>query len=294
MSRRLTGWLIGIVIGLTVTTAQARTSVWYVTNGSTELFLAGTVHLLSDADFPLPCEFDTAYRRAEKLVFEADLREASSQEFANRYAPRMLYPTSKPLTARLKKKTRLALKRWLRRNGLPEQPYIHMKPGVLMSSLTARQLARIGVTPGGVDQHYMDRARQDKLPVDFLETADSQMELIIGMGVGQEDAYIQHLLHSMSQLQQMFNDMLRSWRSGDIAGLAAASDVAEMRKRHPAIFEQLLTVRNEAWMAQIHDMMQTDEVEYVLVGALHMATEIGLLTRLRESGYSVEPVLGCT
>lgn len=293
MIRTLSHWLIGLTIALGVLPAHARTSVWHVTDGSTEMFLAGTIHLLSEDQFPLPCEFDAAYRRAERVVFEADLREASTPEFAGRYAQRMLYPTGKPLTSRVTKKTRRALRRWLSRNGLPQQPYVYMKPGILMASLMTQELARIGVSPGGVDQYYLERARTDELPVEFLESADSQMEMIINMGIGREDAYIRHLLHSMTQMQQMFRAMVKSWRSGDIGALARASDLPRMQKEFPVIFDQILVARNNAWMNRLRQMLTTAEIEFVLVGALHMATDAGLLAQLRRDGFAVTPVQGC-
>ena len=38
----------------------AETSVWRVSNGDSELFIGGTIHVLSATDYPLPIEFEQA------------------------------------------------------------------------------------------------------------------------------------------------------------------------------------------------------------------------------------------
>ncbi|MGB7298647.1 MAG: TraB/GumN family protein [Burkholderiaceae bacterium] len=275
------------------TVSLADTSLWRVYNNQTELFLGGTVHLLGKKDFPLPCEFDAAYRRAEKIVFEADIRNVQTPQFTRRYANQMLYPANQSLGKKLSKKTLGNLRKLLRNSGLPNQPYLQMKPGILMSTLVARQLQKSGITPGGVDSYYLDKASRDKVPLGFLETAESQMDLIVNMGVGNEDKFVQHIIENMAVLNKMFKKIVKNWRDGDIQALAEASELDEMRQSYPAIFDALIGKRNNNWMPQLTEMMKTPEVEYVLVGALHMAGDIGLLAQLRDAGYSVEAVNGC-
>jgi hypothetical protein len=60
-----------------------------------------------------------------------------------------------------------------------------------------------------------------------------------------------------------------------------------MREQTPDIYEALLVERNKAWLMKIEAMLQTPELEYVLVGALHLAGPDSLLSMLRQRGYSV-------
>ena len=53
------------------------------------------------------------------------------------------------------------------------------------------------------------------------------------------------------------------------------------------IYQQLQVDRNHNWMPHIESLLQTPEVEFVLVGALHLAGKDGLLHLLREKGYQV-------
>ena len=52
----------------------------------------------------------------------------------------------------------------------------------------------------------------------------------------------------------------------------------------------LLQDRNNLWMPKIEALFQSAEVEFVLVGAMHMIGQGGILQRLEAKGYKVEPL----
>ena len=53
--------------------------------------------------------------------------------------------------------------------------------------------------------------------------------------------------------------------------------------------DALLKTRNEAWLTQLPDLMRAYP-RLVAVGALHLAGPDGLVYRLKQLGYHVEPV----
>lgn len=53
--------------------AYAETSLWRVSKGNNQIYIGGTVHLLGKSDYPLPDEFEQAFREIDLLVLEADL-----------------------------------------------------------------------------------------------------------------------------------------------------------------------------------------------------------------------------
>lgn len=272
---------------------KAKTSTWKITGHGNTMYLGGTIHFLSARDFPLPCQFDTAYARAGKIFFEADVRGAHSPAAMQRYAGLMTYQDGTGLMDKLSARTAQNLKELLARSNIPIQAVATMKPGVLLTVLTASHLQRLGITPGGVDNHYLRRATSDGVAVGFLESLESQIGLLSQMGVGNEEKFVRYLIESMSQLQSTFGDIVRHWRAGEIGALAQASQLDQMRTEYPLLFKDLLTDRNNRWLTQIEQLMKSAQIEYVLVGALHMASDIGLLAQLKERGYKVEALSGC-
>ena len=84
-------WLL-LSLALIVHSVGAKTSLWEVSNGTHRLFLGGTVHMLSPADFPLPVEFDQAYNAADRLVFETDLQRLAEPRFKKLLMERVGFP----------------------------------------------------------------------------------------------------------------------------------------------------------------------------------------------------------
>jgi len=58
---------------LSASTAFAEGMVWKVSDGNNELYIGGTIHVLSAADYPLPEVYDKAYRDSDSVVLETDL-----------------------------------------------------------------------------------------------------------------------------------------------------------------------------------------------------------------------------
>jgi uncharacterized protein YbaP (TraB family) len=80
--------------------------------------------------------------------------------------------------------------------------------------------------------------------------------------------------------------MNQAWRSGDLRRLEATSAIP-LRDDFPAIYQALLVDRNNAWMPQIVAMSKTAEIEFILVGALHLVGSDGLLSMLSSRGYQI-------
>jgi uncharacterized protein YbaP (TraB family) len=82
-------------------------------------------------------------------------------------------------------------------------------------------------------------------------------------------------------------DLTAAWREGDQKKMAALS-LEEMRTEFPDIYQQLLVGRNKNWLPRIESMLKDPEVELVLVGAMHLLGEDGVLELLRKRGYHLE------
>ena len=59
---------------------QAETSLWKVEGAKAPFYLAGSCHVLRASDYPLPPEFERAYKEAEVLLFETDMEALSGPQ----------------------------------------------------------------------------------------------------------------------------------------------------------------------------------------------------------------------
>ena len=80
--------------------------------------------------------------------------------------------------------------------------------------------------------------------------------------------------------------MITAWRTGDAPKLAAL--LSEEYQQFPALYQSLVTERNRHWEPQIQQMLHDKDNYFVVVGALHLVGQGGLLELLRKDGYKIE------
>jgi uncharacterized protein YbaP (TraB family) len=267
--------------------AYADSPVWKISKENRHLYIGGTVHVLSQADYPLPEAFETAYREASVIVFEADPQALQSPEFQQALLSRTTYPQGRDLTMVLDEQTERDLARHLSSRGIPMDNLLRFKAGMVSITLTVVELQRLGLAGTGVDEFFGRRALQDQKTIAGLETAEEQLDYIATMGDGREDALIDYTLRQIEELSELMQAMKAAWRSGDNDRLEAVA-MKPLEEDFPEVHAQFVTERNTAWLPEIEAMLQSEPVEFVLVGALHLVGDDGLLAQLKVRGYTVE------
>jgi uncharacterized protein YbaP (TraB family) len=270
--------------------SYAKSSVWKITDGNNVLFLGGTIHLLTKQDFPLPAEFELAYQQAALLVFEVEPDIVNSPATQEKFAQYAYYKDGTTLSEVLDASTYQLLKDFFITRSLSMAPFESMKPGMLSAVLTVVELQRLGLAGQGVDEFFSDKSRLDNKPQLALETIDDQFRALAALGVGRESFAIRHALGEAEKIAVLMQDIKKAWRAGDNQALINVS-LKPWVKDFPALYESLLVQRNNRWLPQLEVLLKTPEIEYVLVGALHLVGKDGLLNLLRQKGYKVEQVI---
>jgi uncharacterized protein YbaP (TraB family) len=267
---------------------SAQSSVWQVSDGTHTVYLGGTCHMLRAGDFPLPAEFDTAYAAANSLFFEVDPAEMNDPKFAMRLMHEGSYTDGRTLQSVLSAEAYTALADQCSQSGMPIEMLQKFKPSIAVLMLTLHELAKVGVTQAGVDMYYAKQADTDKKSVAALETADFQLDLITRLGEGSESELVLHGLQDLDQLNTLFDVMITAWRKGDLETINRlfVEDMAQYQE----IYDLMLKDRNARWLPQIEAMLQSQPVEFVLVGVAHIPGKDGLIALLEAKGYAVTQV----
>lgn len=269
----------------------AETSLWKISKNGSELYLGGTIHVLRDSDYPLPAAFQRAFEQASVLGIETDLRELVDATFQQQLLAAARYPNGQNLADYLSVEALQALQTQCDKAGIALRSLLPYKPAVAMLSLTHHELNRLGVTAVGVDEYFMRRAIAVDTPIVGLETASQQLQFLAEMGVGVESEFILHSVADIEQLEPMLQQMISLWRSGDSAELEAMF-VTPLKQDYPGIYRSILVERNQDWLIQIEALLDTPELELVLVGVAHFPGNDGLLHQLQLRGYKVEQLQG--
>lgn len=280
-------WLIGIASGLFTPAAYAETSLWRISKGENRLFIGGTIHLLSQSDYPFPDEFEQVFREIDTLVLETDLEAFTKPELQATLLRKLTYQDGTRLQSKLNAKTYRALAAYCKSAGIPLSSLQHMKPVLAVLTLTIMQLKQLDMADTGVDQFFLKKAKTSGKKVAGLEAAEAQIEVLEHMGQDQENELILSTISELKTTPQAIKSIKSAWRSGNLKELEATS-INSMQTEFPHLRKNLLTRRNNAWLPQIKTMLETPDKELILVGALHLAGEDGLIALLKKLGYSIE------
>lgn len=265
----------------------AESSVWQLSNGKQQLYIAGTVHLLPAEQFPLPDEFTQAYQQADILVFETDIRELETPQGMQLLMQHAMYKNGRRLDQVLSAGTYQQLQQFAKAQGVDLTPLNNFKPDFVLLTLMQVALQKAGMAGEGVDMFFLKQALADNKPLQFLETVEQQLRMLLNVSAANEEVFVQQNLQQLSELEVQLQQIIAAWRSGNTAELAelamAFTDTAEGRH----FYDTLLVQRNKNWLGQIQQMLATEEVELVLVGALHLAGDSNVLELLQQQGYQI-------
>lgn len=280
-------YLLCLPLLLTALTAHAESFVWKVSKGANHIYLGGTFHLLKEEDYPLPKEFEQAYEKVNWLVFETDIGKLETAEFQQQFQQAFLLPEGQTLKTSLSDDAFRKLNNYCLLNNIDLQQFMAFKPQFITLIITVQELQKYGLTAEGVDSYFYNKAKTDGKITSQLESIKSQIQYLANMAQGNEDNLIEQTLADARELEAMMNGLRNAWRTGNEEKLNQLGNMP-MLTDYPEIYRSLLVERNNNWMPRIKNLIKHPESKFVLVGALHLAGNDGLLNLLAQQDYRIE------
>jgi hypothetical protein len=143
----------------------------------------------------------------------------------------------------------------------------------------------------GMDRQLMERTAKAGKPAAGLETIDAQLQAMDSIPYAEQSQGIDEFLADPQKAIHQLNDMHAWWRAGDVEKLDSGMR-ADMAGKTPESYRLLDVQRNLNWLPNIQSRL--DGVKsgntLIVVGALHLLGNDGLLELLRGKGYKVERV----
>lgn len=272
--------------------------LWKVSDADNSLYLLGSFHLLKASDFPFSDDVDAAFADAEALLFEIAPVEMESAEIATYMARNAMREDGTRLDDVLPAATAERLQTWLQTRGAGLQA-TGMNATVLQMfeawyvalMVTLHEMVGHGLDP----QHGMDRVlaneagSQDK-PTDGLETAMDQIRFLDGMDHDEQIQMLDEAL-TIGTDAEAVEQLHAAWRNGD-ADLLWKEMALGMKQKYPQLYRRINVERNDNWVPKLEARLKapgTDDT-LVVVGALHLLGEDGVVEKLRSRGYQVERI----
>ena len=273
--------------------------LWQVSDADNTVYLLGSFHLLKADDYPLSSDVNESFADAEVVVFEMPPEEMNSPQLPVQMMQAAVRTDGTTLDDELPADTAARLHEWeaansiaLQASGLTPERIQMFEPWFVGLMISMTEMARQGLDPKlGLDQHFIDAAAIAGKRTGGFETAAQQIAFLDGMD---REEQLQFIDEALTQAADDDLSMLHAyWRAGDAEAIWDEMG-ADMSDRYPKLYRHINVERNEAWVPKIEQMLAepgTDDT-LVVVGALHLLGDDGVVEKLRAKGYEVERICG--
>ena len=259
----------------------------------------GSFHLLRPGDYPLSSDADAAFADAERVLFELSPEEMRSPALPQLMAQAAIRTDGKTLQQDLDAETWARFEAWGRTNqatlqqmGLSPQMLTVFEPWFIAVTISIVEMTKQGLDPKlGLDNHFMDQALAAGKPTGGLERAQEQIAVLDGMDATEQRQFLAESLQEAEKGAAETQRLHAAWRRGDAEELWNGM-VADMRTQYPRLYQRINVDRNDAWVPKIRRILDQpgDDDALVVVGALHLLGDDGVVEKLRARGYQVERI----
>lgn len=274
--------------GQAATAASTDGLVWKIDGPKGAVYIAGSMHLLRRDRPALPAAIDAAYREAEALVMEIDTDDVDEQAMAALMLRTSTFSDGRSLPLVAGDARWKALRPVLARSRVPETFAMALEPWGVAILLTTVEYARLGFDPEvGVEKQLQQRAARDRKDIGGLETPEFQLGLLDSLPMDEQLQLLDMTLEELDEMPAMVDDLYAAWRGGDLARLDAL--LLEGYRETPKLYDDLVDRRNRNWVPQVKALLERDRDTLVVVGALHLVGERGLIALLEREGLQPQP-----
>jgi hypothetical protein len=262
--------------------ARAEPAMWVVKDADSTIYLFGTVHLLrKDLAWKSP-KVDKAMGESRELWLE--LIEGDDPAALAPLVQKYALDPARPLSTKLTAAQNAKLAEVAAKYGMQPAQLEPMKPWFAGLMLTLLPLQAAGYdADAGVETVLKATAKAEGDRLKAFETLDEQLGFFDGMPVEAQAAFLESVLDDADEGVAMLDKLAGAWARGDVDALGREMN-DEMKAQSPALYDLLLTQRNKRWADKIEALLKGSGVQFIAVGAGHLAGSDSVQVQLKARG----------
>jgi uncharacterized protein YbaP (TraB family) len=279
--------LLGTSLSAPAAPGEGRAIIWEFKGHSHSVFIAGSVHLLREKDFPIPPNYNEIYEKADELIFEIDTAVLNDPATALSMKQLSNFQNGDTVEDHISPETFELLQKFLKKRELPTSQLLQMKPGMLALTLSSIEAMRNGARPDlGLEMRYGALAARDKKPTSGLETIEYQIGMFDDLTGEEADEMLRSTLENLEDISESLDDLIDAWRAGDaeVMDKLVNAEFDENEK----LRNVLLVDRNRNWIPHIEKAIAGDRNVLVMVGAGHLVGKDSVIEMLKAKGHKLE------
>lgn len=274
-------------------------AMWEVTSkdGSTKLYLFGSIHVADDSTYPLDPMICDAFVSSEYLAVEADIVAFENDSDAQiESANKCFYSDGTTIKDHISKETYEVAKKALEDAGMYNEALDKAKPFMWTSLLQEIPVQKAKLDSSkGLDKYFLNEAKNAGKKILEVESVDFQLNLFLNFSDDIQD----FLIKDSAQIDEqttILKELYASWSCGDIENIdkLANTDDTLMSDAEKVACDKcdkaLLTDRNVGMVKKAEQYLSEGKNTFYVVGAMHMIGKDGIVEQLKANGYTVNRV----
>jgi uncharacterized protein YbaP (TraB family) len=268
--------------------------------GTAPSYLFGTVHLSDERVHRLSPAVRTALEGARRLVLELDdlSPDAFMQQIAKapQLAGLMLYTDGRRLDQLLGGIDYATLSQALLRAGVPAEAVGLFRPWIVTLMLAVSECEQHRMRSGllSLDARLAKETEKRGIKALGLETVASQLQALSAVPEPDQVEILKATVRYYHRIDDLIETMVQLYLQRQLAALwplqlALAEKAGVKREVFDSYERSLLTTRNLGMRDGALPYLAEGEA-FIAVGALHLPGKHGLVSLLREAGYTVTAV----
>ncbi|TXC85229.1 TraB/GumN family protein [Luteibaculum oceani] len=283
LSRLLLLLLVGISTRA-VAQSTAASLLWSIEGqGIKKSYIFGTVHMLPAKDFAIKPKVKRAIQKSDIMVMELDLDNPMVQV---ELMKDIKLENDDKLSNYLSDEDAVLLSNYMEDHiGSPLSSFDHLKPFFLTSMLIPTYIEG---DVASFERHLVEIAQSQKMEIIGLEKAEGQLKIFDEIPIEKQLSQIMDLVKDKGEAQKKFDAILSAYKTEDIHRLVATTleQIGDDNYQKEAV----LWNRNKDWVEKIPQMAAKEKC-FIAVGAAHLGGDQGVISLLKERGYTLTPII---
>ena len=287
--------------------AGSRGLLWKAVNGDNTLYLLGTIHMDRSNAYPLHKSVRDALDAAQVVSFELDLND---QEGMALLASLQTYSDGTTLADHISPELYARVQAAAVALGMGPNDFDSYKPWALASTFGVLSLQddTTSANAMAVDSYINAYAVNAGKTIDAVETYAFQGGIFDGLSAEYQETYLDASLalfemaqggeidlemeQAAQEQEEMMSGMFAAWKARDPEAFSQVYDKAAIINSDDELNSKLFTERDPGMIQAAASYLETEgeNTFFLAVGAGHMVDPGGIVSGLRELGYTVELV----
>ncbi len=253
-------------------------------------YVFGTIHIITNEDYFLPSGTDIAMERADKFVFEIDMKEMMDVGAQMAMITKAFMKNGTRLGDLISDEDYKMVEAHFSDLGLPMMMVDRIKP-MFLTIFASSEISPGDLSTGEMksyEMEFFEFAEANEKTTGGLETIEFQISVFDSIPYAAQAEMLIESIRSEEEQSGVFQQMIELYQSQDIDALYS---VIGDEETGAGDYEDILVKdRNERWMSGMREYMKTGPT-FFAVGAGHLGGPHGVIRLLRKDGFVVTPVI---